>query len=105
MVEAPAPEVVLDDGVESVTIGAPAAAAPAGAPADDAAATEVGGIIEDQGGAQAQAGTQNIGVASAQANAGAQLALTGTDAWKLFVMLAITLMAAGVLCMRWGRLI
>ncbi len=101
MVEAPAPEVVLDDGVESVTIGAPAAAAPA----DDAAATAVGGIIEDQGGAQAQAGTQNIGVASAQANAGAQLALTGTDAWKLFVMLAITLMAAGVLCMRWGRLI
>lgn len=103
MVEAPAPEVVLDDGVESVIIGA--AASPAGAPADDAAATEVGGIIEDQGGAQAQAGTQNIGVASAQANAGAQLALTGTDAWKLFVMLAITLMAAGVLCMRWGRLI
>ena len=77
----------------------PAAEAPAAEPVSVA----VEGIVDDGG---AEAAAQEIGVAAAQADAGPQLALTGaSEVWKLFVMLSITLMAAGILCMRWGRLI
>ena len=81
------------------------------APAADVT-VEVEGIVEvpdvatQQVDVVAQAQAQDIAVAQAQADAGAQLALTGaSEIWKLFVMLAMTLMAAGVLLMRWGRVI
>ena len=108
----PRPAAEVEADVESAAIDAPAPA-PAGdaeapaaeAPAGEPVSVEVEGIVDD-GGAEAAAAAQEIGVAAAQADAGPQLALTGaSEVWKLFVMLSITLMAAGIVCMRWGRLI
>ena len=57
--------------------------------------------------AQGDAGGEVGAVAAGGIDGAApQLALTGaSEAWKILIMISVALMAAGALCMRWGRAI
>ncbi len=118
---APVDEPAVSD-VSVVEAAAPAVEAPVGDTAvnTDAAASptagdvavEVAGVVEvavpegQVAAAQTDSSAGPAIAAVAQTDVGGDvLAITGSDAWKLLVMMAIVLMAAGVLCMRWGRVI
>ena len=106
IVEAAAP--VVEAPVGDTAVNTDAAASPT---AGDVA-VEVAGVVEvavpegQVAAAQTDSSAGPAIAAVAQTDVGGDvLAITGSDAWKLLVMMAIVLMAAGVLCMRWGRVI
>ena len=95
-VEAPAEEVVIEEAVEAPEVD-----------------VEVAGVVEQipvvaqAPVAQGDAGGEVGAVAAGGIDGAApQLALTGaSEAWKILIMISVALMAAGALCMRWGRAI